>query len=190
MEEVTTTEGSLISLSKETTTLSDSFENVNNHGIVLINDTMSKIYENVTGISSSTEDDPFSSTADGVADDVTVADTQSAEQQGPGIGSTVIASVFLLMTAMTIIGNFLVIISPFVDNKLRNNFTYYIINLGVTDFLVALTAMSFYSFDVMLGYWPFGEVMCAIWIFFDYGMTFASVFTLVVISIDRWVSLF
>ena len=39
------------------------------------------------------------------------------------------------------------------------------------------------SFD--LGSWPFGEFMCAVWIFFDYGMTFASVFTLVVISLDR-----
>ena len=42
-------------------------------------------------------------------------------------------------------------------------------------------------FGYSIGTWPFGEVMCAVWIFFDYGMTFASVFTLVVISLDRCV---
>ena len=59
------------------------------------------------------------------------------------------------------------------------------VNLAVTDVSVAVTAMSFYTFDVLLGYWPFGEFMCGVWIFFDYGMTFASVFTLLAISLDR-----
>ena len=59
------------------------------------------------------------------------------------------------------------------------------VNLAITDVSVAIFAMSFYTFDVLLGYWPFGEFMCGVWIFFDYGMTFASVFTLVAISFDR-----
>lgn len=61
-----------------------------------------------------------------------------------------------------------------------------VLQLMLADVAVALTAMSFYTFDVLLGYWPFGEVLCGIWIFFDYGMTFASVFTLVAISVDRY----
>ena len=119
-------------------------------------------------------------------DDVTASETLDVQSSdGPRTGNIIIGSVLLLFTVVTIVGNLLVIISPFVDRKLRNTFTYYIINLGMTDFLVALTAMSFYSFDIMLGYWPFGEVMCGVWIFFDYGMTFSSVFTLMVISVDR-----
>ncbi len=67
----------------------------------------------------------------------------------------------------------------------NNHFNLYVVNLAVTDVSVAVTAMSFYTFDVLLGYWPFGEFMCGVWIFFDYGMTFASVFTLLAISLDR-----
>ena len=62
------------------------------------------------------------------------------------------------------------------------------LNLAVTDVSVGLTAMSFYTFDVLLGYWPFGDFMCGVWIFFDYGLTFTSVFTLVAISLDRYIN--
>ena len=47
--------------------------------------------------------------------------------------------------------------------------------------------VSVFSAASAAGYWPFGEIMCGVWIFFDYGMTFASVFTLVAISLDRCV---
>jgi 1,4-dihydroxy-2-naphthoate octaprenyltransferase len=43
-----------------------------------------------------------------------------------------------------------------------------------TDLTVAITAMTFYTTDNILGYWPFGEFLCGVWIFNDYGMTFAS----------------
>lgn len=88
-------------------------------------------------------------------------------------------------TIITLVGNLVVLIAFFKTKKLRTTFTFYLINLAITDVAVALTAMSFYTFDIILGFWPFGEFMCGIWIFFDYGMTFASVFTLVAISVDR-----
>lgn len=69
--------------------------------------------------------------------------------------------------------------------RLQTIFNMYIVNLALTDIMVALTAMTFYSTETTLGYWPFGEFMCGVWIFFDYGMTFASVFNLLVISVDR-----
>ncbi|ELU05638.1 hypothetical protein CAPTEDRAFT_145497, partial [Capitella teleta] len=71
--------------------------------------------------------------------------------------------------------------------KLRNTFTFYIANLAITDLMVGMVAMLFYTFDTVLGYWPFGQFMCGVWIFFDYAMTFASVFTLVAISLDRYI---
>ncbi|KAK7484144.1 hypothetical protein BaRGS_00024633, partial [Batillaria attramentaria] len=70
--------------------------------------------------------------------------------------------------------------------RLQTVFNLYIVNLAFTDISVALGAMSFYTTENILGYWPFGEFMCGVWIFFDYGMTFASVFTLLAISVDRY----
>lgn len=97
-------------------------------------------------------------------------------------------SILFFVVILTSLGNLVVILAFVLEKSLtyNNHFNYYIINLAVTDFLVAASAMSFYTVDVLLGYWPFGEFMCGIWIFCDYGMTFASVFTLVAISADRY----
>ena len=57
---------------------------------------------------------------------------------------------------------------------------------AITDLLVSLTAMPFYTINYAMCYWPFGEALCWMWIFMDWGMTFASIFTLVAISIDRY----
>ncbi|XP_052058942.1 D(2) dopamine receptor-like [Mytilus californianus] len=91
------------------------------------------------------------------------------------------------LVLVTIIGNLIVLLAFIKESKLRKEaFNYFIFNLAITDFLVAITAMTFYTIDTVLGYWPFGPAMCAFWIYADYAMTFASVFTLTAISIDRF----
>ncbi|KAL3836964.1 hypothetical protein ACJMK2_022366 [Sinanodonta woodiana] len=97
-----------------------------------------------------------------------------------------LAITLILLDVITILGNFLVLLSFVVEPRLREPFNMYIFNLAVTDFLVAITAMTFYTINTLLGYWPFGMVMCGVWIYFDFAMTFSSVFTIVAISIDRW----
>lgn len=95
---------------------------------------------------------------------------------------TILYSIVLLTT----LGNILVLVAIHVNKKLHTTFNYYVVNLAITDLAVAVTAMSFHTTDNMLGYWPFGELLCGVWIFFDYGMTFVSVFTLILISLDRF----
>ena len=87
------------------------------------------------------------------------------------ISNIVLCTFLFIIVIVTIVGNVVVILAFAVDKKLtsQNIFNYYIINLAVTDLAVGATAMSFYTFDVLLGYWPFGEFMCGLWIFFDYG---------------------
>lgn len=95
--------------------------------------------------------------------------------------------VFLFTIVLTtIVGNAFVLVAIFREKRLQTSFNYYIVNLAITDILVAVTAMAFFTIDNILKYWPFGEFMCGVWIFFDYGMTFVSVFTLLVISVDRF----
>lgn len=105
-----------------------------------------------------------------------------------GISSSrfIIGTIMILVTMFTVFGNILVLVAIKRESQLHTKFNIYIINLAVTDLTVALTAMSFYTTDSILGYWPFGELLCGVWIFNDYGMTFASVFTLIVISVDRF----
>ncbi|XP_053383429.1 muscarinic acetylcholine receptor M5-like [Mercenaria mercenaria] len=94
--------------------------------------------------------------------------------------------VLYAITFITVVGNVLVLVAVKINKKLQTTFNYYIINLAITDVAVAVTAMSFMATHTVLGYWPFGEALCAMWIFFDYGMTFVSVFTLILISVDRF----
>ncbi|WAR04942.1 ADA2C-like protein [Mya arenaria] len=98
----------------------------------------------------------------------------------------ILAVVLTLMDLLTIFGNLLVLLSFAIERRLLQPFNLYILNLAVTDFFVAITAMTFYTLDTLLGYWPFGRIMCGVWIYFDFAMTFASVFTLVAISVDRF----
>jgi hypothetical protein len=97
----------------------------------------------------------------------------------------IVSIILLAIVVVTVSGNVIVLLAFALEKKLRNTFTFYVANLAFTDLLVGLIAMLFYTFDTILGYWPFGQFMCGVWIFFDYAMTFASVFTLVAISMDR-----
>ncbi|XP_060063808.1 beta-3 adrenergic receptor-like [Ylistrum balloti] len=98
----------------------------------------------------------------------------------------VIGIVLYGIVLLTICGNSLVLVAVAKTKRLQTVFNFYVINLAITDISVAVCAMSFYTTNTVLGYWPFGSFLCGVWIFFDYGMTFASVFTLIVISIDRF----
>ncbi|KAH9523543.1 hypothetical protein Btru_040283, partial [Bulinus truncatus] len=97
----------------------------------------------------------------------------------------IIGAVMYLVALVTFCGNLLILLAVYVNRSLRTAFNLLIVNLAVADMAVSVTAMSFYTTDKMLGYWPFGSVMCTLWIFCDYGLTFVSVFTLVAISLDR-----
>ena len=121
------------------------------------------------------------------ATEVTVSATDTAEaEEGKTLWKDVIVALLLfVLTFVTVSGNVIVLLAFVIEKKLRNTFTYFIANLAVTDFFVGFVAMLFYTFDTVFGFWPFGTFMCGVWIFFDYAMTFASVFTLVAISIDR-----
>ena len=65
------------------------------------------------------------------------------------------------LTAVVIVtsfGNLIVLVAFVVDSKLWQPFNLYIMNLAVTDFLVGVSAMTFNSIDILMGYWPFGQV--------------------------------
>lgn len=63
----------------------------------------------------------------------------------------------------------------------------YIFNLALADALVT-TTMPFQSTDYMMNTWPFGEVVCKVFISIDYYNMFISIFTLTMMSVDRYVA--
>lgn len=77
--------------------------------------------------------------------------TTASTSTSPSASAIVICSLLLCVVVVTIVGNLVVLLAPIVERKLRNSLTYLIMNLAITDLLVAVMAMSFYTFDILLG---------------------------------------
>jgi kappa-type opioid receptor len=63
----------------------------------------------------------------------------------------------------------------------------YIFNLALADALVT-TTMPFQSAVYLMNSWPFGDVLCKIVISIDYYNMFTSIFTLTMMSVDRYIA--
>ena len=96
--------------------------------------------------------------------------------------------ILLIITdIVAFLGNVLVILAFIFYRKLRHtDFNLFILNLAVTDVMVAVIGIPFFTVDYIRdSNWMFGKWVCGFWIFFDWGMTFASINTLMVISLNR-----
>lgn len=63
----------------------------------------------------------------------------------------------------------------------------YIFNLALADTLV-LATLPFQGTDVLLGFWPFGLALCKMVVAIDYYNMFTSIFTLTVMSVNRYIA--
>uniref|UniRef100_A0A3P9PQW5 Adrenoceptor alpha 1B n=1 Tax=Poecilia reticulata TaxID=8081 RepID=A0A3P9PQW5_POERE len=86
-----------------------------------------------------------------------------------------------------IVGNILVILSVVCNRHLRTPTNYFIINLAMADLLLGTTVLPVSATLEVLGYWVFGRIFCDIWAAVDVLCCTASIMSLCVISIDRYV---
>ncbi|XP_038061008.1 muscarinic acetylcholine receptor M2-like [Patiria miniata] len=101
----------------------------------------------------------------------------------------VMAAVVSCVVFLTIVANILVILSFCRYKQLRGFNQYFILSLAVSDLLVGCVDMPLYGVVFILGYWPFGEIFCDIFVFCDHTFSHFSVVSAVVISLDRFVAL-
>ncbi|KAA0703855.1 5-hydroxytryptamine receptor 7 [Triplophysa tibetana] len=94
------------------------------------------------------------------------------------------------ITAITVMGNTLVVIAVCVVKKLRQPSNYLLVSLAIADLSVAVAVMPFVIVtDLTGGVWLFGEVFCNIFIGMDVMCCTASIMTLCVISVDRYLGI-
>ncbi|XP_072835181.2 alpha-1A adrenergic receptor [Pogona vitticeps] len=86
-----------------------------------------------------------------------------------------------------VLGNILVILSVACHKHLQSVTHYYIINLAVADLLLTSIVLPFSAIFEILGYWIFGRIFCNIWAAVDVLCCTASIMSLCVISIDRYI---
>uniref|UniRef100_A0A3Q0SDD4 Opioid receptor kappa 1 n=1 Tax=Amphilophus citrinellus TaxID=61819 RepID=A0A3Q0SDD4_AMPCI len=136
------------------------------------------------------EDCPANSTVwvSGYSDSRNVThDDDSWEQESMSPIIPIITTVYSVVFVVGLLGNCLVMYVIIRYTKMKTATNIYIFNLALADALVT-TTMPFQSTDYLLNTWPFGEVVCKVFISIDYYNMFTSIFTLTMMSVDRYVA--
>ncbi|XP_076058574.1 tachykinin-like peptides receptor 86C [Oratosquilla oratoria] len=95
-------------------------------------------------------------------------------------------SAFALMISVACIGNILVLWIVIANKRMRTTTNYFLINLSIADLMMATFNCAFNLAFLLNGDWPFGAAYCTFSQFVAHVTLGASVFTLTVISFDRF----
>lgn len=101
-------------------------------------------------------------------------------------------SLFQIFFGLTIIvgliGNLLVVVVVAANQLMRSTTNLLIINLAIADLLFIIFCVPFTAFDFVLTSWPFGDLWCKIVQYMIVVTAYASVYTLVYMSFDRYLA--
>ncbi|XP_020501464.2 histamine receptor H2a [Labrus bergylta] len=93
---------------------------------------------------------------------------------------------FLIL--LTVSGNVLVCLAVCASRRLRCLTNCFIVSLAVTDLLLGLLVLPFSALLLLNSEWPLGPVFCNFYISMDVMLCTASILTLLVISVDRYLA--
>ncbi|XP_072219062.1 histamine H3 receptor-like [Leuresthes tenuis] len=100
----------------------------------------------------------------------------------------ILTVMMVTLVVVIVLGNALVILAFKVDKSLRRQCNYYFLNLAISDFLVGAFCIPVYIPYILTGRWTLGRGLCKLWLVTDYLLCSASVFNIVLISYDRFLS--
>ncbi|KAM9393008.1 alpha-1A adrenergic receptor [Pholidichthys leucotaenia] len=103
------------------------------------------------------------------------------------VKAVVLGVVLGVFIGFGIVGNILVILSVVCHRHLRTVTHYFIVNLAVADLLLSSTVLPFSAIFEILDRWVFGRVFCNVWAAVDVLCCTASIMSLCVISVDRYI---
>nr|ABY66138.1 allatostatin receptor [Bombus ignitus] len=95
---------------------------------------------------------------------------------------------FGMIGILGLIGNSLVVIVVAANPGMRSTTNILIINLAVADLLFVIFCIPFTATDFVLPYWPFGNFWCKMVQYLIIVTAYASVYTLVLMSLDRYLA--
>ena len=96
--------------------------------------------------------------------------------------------ILIVLPVWAIIGNSMVIFSVYKEKMLHNMTNYLVVNLAIADLMVALFAMPFHIYVSVNEDWELGNTFCDISLSIDSCTAIVSKFTLVAISVDRYIA--
>ncbi|KAM6897158.1 somatostatin receptor type 2-like [Xenentodon cancila] len=113
--------------------------------------------------------------------------TETREPHQDTTSSVVITFIYFMVCAVGLCGNTLVIYVILRYAKMKTVTNIYILNLAVADVL-CMMSLPFIAMQLALVHWPFGEALCRVILTVDSLNQFTSIFSLMVMSIDRYLA--
>ncbi|XP_028675375.1 delta-type opioid receptor-like [Erpetoichthys calabaricus] len=98
-----------------------------------------------------------------------------------------ITALYSVVCVVGLLGNILVMYGIVRYTKMKTATNIYIFNLALADAL-ATSTLPFQSAKYLMDTWPFGELICKIVLSIDYYNMFTSIFTLTMMSVDRYIA--
>lgn len=102
--------------------------------------------------------------------------------------AVVLGIVLVVFVVFGVLGNILVILSVVFHHQWRSVTHYFIANLAAADLLLSFAVLPFSATSEALGKWVFGRAFCGVWAALDVLCCTASILSLCVISIDRYLA--
>ncbi|XP_069563271.1 alpha-1A adrenergic receptor [Brachyistius frenatus] len=99
-----------------------------------------------------------------------------------------LAIVLVVFVVFGVLGNILVILSVLFHHHWRSVTHYFIANLAAADLLLSSAVLPFSAASEAFGRWVFGRSFCIVWAALDVLCCTASILSLCVISIDRFLA--
>ncbi len=97
----------------------------------------------------------------------------------------ILATVFIFLTIITLIGNILVVIAVFTYRPLKSVQNFLIVSLALSDFSVGLIVMPMSTIYNLIKPWILGQFLCKLWLCSDVLFCTSSILNLTAIAIDR-----
>ncbi|KAL3877071.1 hypothetical protein ACJMK2_034828 [Sinanodonta woodiana] len=100
----------------------------------------------------------------------------------------IVPTIFGLIVIVGLFGNLLVIFVVLSNQQMRNTTNVLIVSLAVADLSFIIFCVPFTATSYALPLWPFGDIWCKIVQYLLHVCAYASVYTLVLMSLDRFLA--